>query len=73
MLAVHNSFMHHYGRTILVNILEKRVEHAKMLLVEGELTLDYIAYEIGYAKRSGLIKLFKKHVGCRPREWRGID
>jgi len=59
-------FKHHYGRTILTYILEKRVEQAKKLLVEGELNLDYIAYEIGYANRSGLTRPFKKHVGCRP-------
>jgi AraC-like DNA-binding protein len=41
------------------------------LIQEGQLTLDFIAYEIGYANRSGLIKLFKKYLGCRPGEWRG--
>jgi AraC-like DNA-binding protein len=64
-------FKHHFGRTILTYIQEKRVEHAKKLLLEGELTLDYIAYEIGYANRSGLIKLFRKHVGCRPGDRKG--
>jgi AraC-like DNA-binding protein len=70
VLAVQHSFKHHYGKTILVYTLEKRIDQAKKLLLEEKLTLDYIAYEIGYANRSGLIKLFKKHVGCRPGEWR---
>ena len=60
MLAVQHCFKHHYGKTILTYILEKRVEHAKKLLAEGELTLDFIAYGTHYANRLGLIKLFRK-------------
>jgi YesN/AraC family two-component response regulator len=41
------------------------------LIREAELTLDLITYEIGYADRSELIKLFRKYVGKRPEEWRG--
>ena len=71
VLAVQKAFKHVQGKTILVYTLEKRIERAKQLLLEGELTLDFIAYEIGYASRSVLIKLFRKYVGKRPREWRG--
>ena len=73
MLAVQPAFKHIQGKTIFAYTLEKRIKRAKQLIQEGELTLDFIAYEIGYASRSGLIKLFRKYVGKRPGEWRGRD
>jgi AraC-like DNA-binding protein len=50
----------------------KKAGTSKKAPCGGEISLDYIAYEIGYANRSGLIKLFKKYVECRPEEWRGL-
>jgi|HubBroStandDraft_6_1064221.scaffolds.fasta_scaffold5517507_1 AraC-like DNA-binding protein len=70
-MAVQPLFKHLYGKTILTYILEKRIGLAKQLIGEGELTLDYIAYEIGYASRSGVIKLFWKDVGCGPGDGGG--
>jgi AraC-like DNA-binding protein len=71
VLAVQQAFKHHYGKPILAYTLGKRIEWVKQLIGKGQLTIDFIAYEIGHANRSRLIKFFKKYVGCRPEDWRG--
>jgi hypothetical protein len=45
--------MYIQGKTILVYTLEKRVEGAKELILEGGKTLDLIDYEIVYACGQG--------------------
>jgi len=55
LLAAQHAFKHHYGKTISAYTPEKRIEGAKQLIKEGKSTLEFIAYEIGYANRSGLI------------------
>jgi AraC-like DNA-binding protein len=50
--------------------LLRRVEHAKKLMLETDLTLTDIACECGFSEQSHFTHTFVKFVGKSPREWR---
>lgn len=49
---------------------EIRVSNACKYLIETEHTMSEIAYECGYKTASNFNKLFKKHTGTTPKEYR---
>jgi len=49
-----------------------RIARAKQLLVESNLTIENIAYEIGYSNTSGFYKQFFSVVGIKPNEYRNL-
>jgi len=62
--------MKKYGlsfRSILTNI---RMNEAKKLLVETDLTIQEIAYKIGYRNANYFSKMFKEATNVTPREYR---
>jgi AraC-like DNA-binding protein len=52
--------------TIEKFIIAQKIEHAKELLVYGELTLSEIAYRLGYSSSQHLSNQFKKVTGFTP-------
>jgi transcriptional regulator GlxA family with amidase domain len=48
-----------------------RLEKAKKLLLVGKPNVNDIAYAVGYHNVSFFIRLFKKHLGVTPNQWRG--
>ena len=50
-----------------------RLETAKRLLAETDLTLDHIARRCGFAHAQYFSSLFKTEIGCPPGEWRTRD
>ena len=50
-------------------LMKQRIEHACMLIKQGELTLTDIAYLCGYTSYNGFLSAFKSHTGKTPKEY----
>ena len=50
-------------------LMKQRIEHACMLIKQGELSLTEIAYRCGYTSYNGFLSAFKNHVGRSPKEY----
>jgi AraC family transcriptional regulator len=48
-------------------VIQCRVERAKQLLLQGELTIADIAYRVGFANQSHLNRHFKRLFGVTPK------
>jgi AraC family transcriptional regulator len=53
-------------------LVEQRLEKAKKLLVDSDLTISDVAYDCGFASQSHLTRLFRKHLNITPKEYRQI-
>jgi len=49
-----------FGNSIYEYYLEKKMDHAKRLLLEKPMTVKEVAYRLGYEKTSNFIHIFKK-------------
>lgn len=58
------------GDTPLVYLQRVRVERARKILESQAMTFDEICYEVGYENSSFFRKIFMKHTGLRPSEYR---
>lgn len=58
------------GENLSDAIAKIRLEHAKELLKQEDLTISQIAKKIGYSNDVGLIRLFKKYEGITPGSYR---
>ena len=56
--------------TQLLNLY--RINCAKQLLTESNLTIENIAFEVGYSNTSGLYKQFLSILGMKPSEYRNV-
>ncbi|MBD2843655.1 AraC family transcriptional regulator [Paenibacillus sp. IB182496] len=63
-------FKQETGGTFIQHVTRFRVERAKRLLRETELTIAQVAGEVGYANAQHLIRVFKKLEQCTPGEYR---
>jgi AraC family transcriptional regulator len=57
------------GRPPHAYVLERRVEHAKSLLLGGNLPLSQIAAAAGFADQAHLSRRFRATVGVSPASW----
>ena len=53
--------------------LNLRLNLAKQLLTETDLTISEIAYKTGFDSRDGFARCFRRRVRESPREWRKIS
>ena len=60
-----------FGVTLNQRITGLRIEKAQKLLLGGDRKVKEIAEETGYPDCNYFIKLFKKHTGVTPQEYRG--
>jgi AraC family transcriptional regulator len=51
-------------------LLQRRIERAKILLRETELSITEIAYQIGYSNQSSFSVLFRRVTGHTPKQFR---
>lgn len=58
------------GDTPLLYLQRVRVEVAKQILEEKNSSFDEVSYEVGYENSSFFRKIFRKHTGLRPTEYR---
>nr|WP_281502520.1 AraC family transcriptional regulator [Arenibacter sp. F20364] len=53
-------------------LINKRLEHSKMLLVGTNLTVSEIGYECGFKNNSHFIQAFKKKVKLTPNKFKAL-
>ena len=58
------------GDTPLIYQQRIRVEAAKRLLENGDLSFDEITWRVGYEDSGAFRKVFSRQTGLRPREYR---
>lgn len=63
-------FKQETGKTINDYITQIRIEKAKQLLRDPKIKVDDVCYRVGYQEPSYFSKLFKKHTGLSPRQYR---
>ena len=51
-------------------VVQRRIERAQTLLSTSDLSLAVIALECGFCHHSHFARMFKRHLGCSPREYR---
>lgn len=64
------AFKRTYGTTVNAFITEKRLQIALGMLSEGKSSISEIAYECGFADQSYFSKVFSKHFGIPPSEYK---
>jgi len=63
-------FKQETGKSFLEYLTHCRVEAAKKLLIQSNLTISEIAYKLGYDMPSYFSEVFKKHEGLTPSQYR---
>ena len=63
-------FQTYLGTTPSEFIQEKKIDFAKNRLVYSDITYVDLANDLGFASHSHFIKIFKKHTGMTPMEYR---
>ena len=58
------------GENVMNYIAGKRMERAKILIGEGELAINEIAFLVGYSDYNYFNKVFKKLTGLSPRDYK---
>lgn len=59
-----------FGTTLMDCISKVRIDKAKRLLDNGEISIAQIAQEVGFSDQSYFTKVFKKIEGCTPKIYR---
>jgi AraC-like DNA-binding protein len=59
-----------FGQTPFAYIASRRVEHAQQMMLTTSDPLCQIALDCGLCDQSHLTRLFRRHVGTTPSEWR---
>ncbi|SFW20755.1 AraC-type DNA-binding protein [Sinomicrobium oceani] len=63
-------FKAYFDKTINEYVNELRMEKARELLQNTDLTNIAIAEQLGFESKSGFYRAFRKHFGCTPKEYR---
>lgn len=58
------------GKNFTDHLAEKRIDAAKILLKQKK-SIKEVTFETGFNSQNYFAKIFKKYVGCSPREYRG--
>lgn len=66
-------FKESMGKNFLDYLIEKRMERAKILLKDNNIKINEIAEKVGYTNHSSFIRIFKKHAGMTPGEYRNKE
>ncbi|MBN8954974.1 MULTISPECIES: AraC family transcriptional regulator [unclassified Rhizobium] len=68
-----NVFKQTTGKTPLQWQLAKRIDHAKKLLVESNMTIAAVAAEIGFSDQAHFTRMFRQIAGDTPAAWRRLQ
>ena len=63
-------FRQEMGENLIFYLTRRRIEKAQSLMAGSEVNLTEIAYQVGYNDYSYFNRVFKKHTGMSPREYR---
>ncbi len=58
-----------FGLSMARYALQARMEWAKRLLAEGQLSVSEVGYRVGYSNLSKFTVAFRKHTGVNPKQW----
>lgn len=64
------TFRQKMGITPMRYIIERKMEHAQLLLTTGDMLVKSVAHATGYYDHSYFNRLFKKEVGMTPQQYR---
>ena len=66
----HRLFAQTFGQTPHDFLTARRIEEARRLLVQSDMSITEICFEIGYSSLGSFSSLFQREVGCSPRDYR---
>lgn len=77
-LSLSKSYFQHiykqlFGCSVMTDMINGRLEHAKYLLDHSEMSINQIASTCGYENDTHFMRQFKKFVGMTPRQYRFRD
>ncbi|MDE6378608.1 MAG: AraC family transcriptional regulator, partial [Duncaniella sp.] len=64
------TFRREIGVTPMRYVIERKMEHAQLLLATGDMPVKSVAYAAGYDDHSYFNRLFRKEVGMTPLQYR---
>ncbi|CAM4176103.1 helix-turn-helix domain-containing protein [Paenibacillus alkaliterrae] len=70
---VSRCFKQEVGITFIEYLLTLRIKHAKYLLSKPDLTVGEIGEAVGYVNVNSFIRIFKKHEGVTPGQYRELN
>lgn len=59
-----------FGCSVMKDIINGRIEHAKYLLDHSEMPVTQVAFSCGYENETHFMRQFKRFVGVSPRQYR---
>lgn len=68
--SLRHAFRKAFGCSPRALLLRLRMEHARNLLLESNLSIKEISERVGYGRQHEFYRAFRQHVGCAPSEWR---
>jgi LacI family transcriptional regulator len=71
--VVERRFQAFLGRSPNDEIVRVRLERAKQLLTETDLSIAEVSHQIGFASASYLCQVFRRQLGVSPAEFRGTS
>jgi AraC-like DNA-binding protein/mannose-6-phosphate isomerase-like protein (cupin superfamily) len=66
-------FKAHTGRSVIRYLHELRLEQANQLLLESTLPAHTVASECGFGDARFFHRVFRRHFGCSPQQWRAAQ
>ena len=63
-------FRSYTGRSVAAYLRDLRLAMARTLLAEGDLAVEAIAEQVGFADLTGFIRAFRRAYGCTPARYR---
>jgi AraC-like DNA-binding protein/CheY-like chemotaxis protein len=66
-------FTQYIGDTPYQYILRKKMEKAKILITDSDVSMKDIAFELGYESYGNFCKVFKRETGKKPNEYRKLN
>lgn len=69
-MHLHRHLQRYFGKSARELILRARLEHAKKMLRDKNLTVKHIARKTGYRDPAYFSRVFRKEVGYSPRQYR---
>lgn len=70
MMHILEHLKEYTGSTLTAYITNKRLEHAAHLLLTTQQKVEVICYVSGFSSIATFYRLFSKHYGCPPAEYR---
>ncbi|MDR0813235.1 MAG: AraC family transcriptional regulator [Oscillospiraceae bacterium] len=67
------TFSRALGKSIFAYLTETRMEKAKTLLADTQMTIEGVAAEVGYKKSGAFAATFRRHTGMLPKEYRSAE